>query len=171
MYAEGITGGCGSDIYCLESNVTRAEMAIFLLRAKHGSSYTPPAVGYSTGFDDVPTTYWAAAWIKQLYAEGITGGCATRQYCPEGKATHAEMAIFLLRVKHGTDYELPDDPDGYFFDVPAGYWAEKWILQAASESISYGSHDCSLSSNGGNFCPENKVTRAEMAGMLLRARP
>jgi hypothetical protein len=69
-------------------------MAKFLLRAKHGSEYTPP-----TGiFADVPTTYWALSWIEQLYAEGITGGCSLSplSYCPDSSVTRAEMAKFLV---------------------------------------------------------------------------
>jgi hypothetical protein len=73
-------------------------MAIFLLRSKHGSSYSPPAVGGSTGFTDVAPTYWAAAWIKQLVAEGITAGCGTGTYCPELPVTRAQMAVFLVRT-------------------------------------------------------------------------
>ena len=45
-----ITAGCGNGNYCPFSEVVRAQMAIFLLRGKHcGSSYTPPAVGATTG--------------------------------------------------------------------------------------------------------------------------
>ena len=98
LYHEGITTGCATDPlrYCPDSNVTRAEMAKFLLLAKHGSTYTPPAVGTSTGFTDVPTSYWAAAWIKQLAAEGITSGCGGGLYCPDQPVTRAEMAKFLV---------------------------------------------------------------------------
>jgi len=95
---DGITAGCGSGNYCPENSTTRAEMAVFLLRAKYGAGYTPPAVGASTGFSDVPTNYWAAAWIKQLAAEGITGGCGTNLYCPESPVTRAQMAVFLVRT-------------------------------------------------------------------------
>ena len=73
-------------------------MAIFLLRSKHGSSYTPPdAIGI---FADVPVTYWAANWIEQLYIEGITGGCASGplRYCPEASVTRAQMAVFIVRT-------------------------------------------------------------------------
>jgi hypothetical protein len=71
-------------------------MAIFLLRAKHGAAYVPPA---ATGiFADVPTTYWAANWIEQLYAEGITTGCGIGNYCPEDPVTRAQMAVFLVRT-------------------------------------------------------------------------
>jgi len=95
---DGITSGCGGGNYCPEDVVTRAQMAVFLLKAKYGTSYTPPAVGLSTSFSDVPTNYWAAGWIKQLAAEGITGGCGTNLYCPESPVTRAQMAVFLVRT-------------------------------------------------------------------------
>jgi CSLREA domain-containing protein len=164
LYAAGITGGCASTplIYCPESTVTRAQMAIFLLRGIHGSSYNPPAVGSSTGFSDVPPSYWAAAWIKQLAAEGVTGGCGIGIYCPEGAVTRAQMAVFLLRSKHGASYNPPAVGSGTgFSDVPPSYWAAAWIKQLVAEGITTG---CSVS----NYCPEAPVTRAQMAVFLVR---
>ena len=78
--------------------VLREEIAVFLLRAKHGASYQPPP---ATGmYADVPTGYWAAAWIEQLSREGIGGGCATtpRNYCPKNAVTRDQMAVFLVRA-------------------------------------------------------------------------
>ncbi|MBI5839038.1 MAG: carboxypeptidase regulatory-like domain-containing protein [Chloroflexi bacterium] len=100
LYAAGVTSGCTTSplAYCPDSPVTRAQMAVFLLKAEHGSSYAPPAVGSSTGFTDVPTTYWAAAWIKQLAAEGITSGCGANLYCPDNNVTRAEMAVFIDKM-------------------------------------------------------------------------
>jgi len=95
---DGVTSGCGNGAYCPEIAVTRSQMAVFLLRAEHGAAYTPPAVGAGTGFNDVPADYWAAAWIKQLAAEGITGGCGSGNYCPEVPVTRAQMAVFLVRT-------------------------------------------------------------------------
>jgi len=95
---DGVTSGCGASNYCPEDPVTRAQMAVFLLKSKYGSGYTPPDVGAGTGFTDVPTTHWAAAWIKQLAAEGITGGCGGSNYCPESPVTRAQMAVFLVRT-------------------------------------------------------------------------
>ncbi|PKN93178.1 MAG: hypothetical protein CVU44_12175 [Chloroflexi bacterium HGW-Chloroflexi-6] len=95
---DGITGGCGAGNYCPESPVTRAQMAVFLLKAMHGSSYLPPAVGASSGFSDVPANHWAAAWIKQLAAEDITSGCGAGNYCPDQSVTRAQMAVFLVRA-------------------------------------------------------------------------
>ncbi|PWB73278.1 MAG: hypothetical protein C3F07_09930 [Anaerolineales bacterium] len=162
LYAAGITGGCSTTPlnYCPDSTVTRAQMAVFLLKGVHGSNYTPPAVGGSTGFADVPTTYWAAPWIKQLAAEGITGGCGGGNFCPDTPVTRAQMAVFLLKSKHGVSY-TPPAAVGVFNDVPVGYWADKWIEQLAAEGITGG---C----GGGNYCPDTPVTRAQMAVFLVK---
>ena len=93
---EGITGGCGGSNYCPASPVNRDQMAVFLLRAKYGSGYSPSS---PTGvFADVPTSFWAASWIERLAAEGITGGCAVGIYCPANPVTRDQMAIFLVRT-------------------------------------------------------------------------
>lgn len=165
LYVSGITGGCATNPnlqYCPNNTVTRAQMAIFLLRGIHGSAYMPPAVGGSTGFNDVPISYWAAAWIKQLAAEGITGGCGAGLYCPEATVTRDQMAIFLLRGKYGSAYTPPAvGTSTGFSDVPITHWAAAWIKQLAAEGITGG---C----GSGNYCPENPVTRAEMAIFLVR---
>jgi hypothetical protein len=93
--------------YCPERNVTRAEMAVFLLRAVHGAGYVPPA---STGiFSDVPAAgkEWMQPWIEQFYREGITTGCAQSplRYCPEQSTTRGEMAVFIDRA-----YAIPQRP-------------------------------------------------------------
>ena len=164
LYLAGITGGCATSPlrYCPEETVTRAQMAVFLLRGRHGSSYIPPGVGGSTGFGDVPTDYWAAAFIKQLAAEGITSGCGGGNYCPEQPVTRAQMAVFLLRSKYGAVYTPPAVGTGTGFgDVLPDYWAAAFIKQLVAEGITVG---C----GGGNYCPEQPVTRAQMAVFLVR---
>ena len=164
LYAAGITGGCSTSSlnYCPEEIVTRAQMAVFLLRGIHGASYAPPAVGAGTGFGDVPPSYWSATFIKQLAAEGITTGCGNGNYCPEHPVTRAQMAVFLLRSKHGASYTPPDVGAGTGFgDVPPDYWAAAWIKQLVTEGITSG---C----GSGDYCPEQPVTRAQMAVFLVR---
>jgi hypothetical protein len=71
-------------------------MAIFLLRAEHGSTYAPPAaVGM---FSDVPKTEFTAPFIEQLANEKITGGCGGTKYCPANPVTRDQMAVFLVRT-------------------------------------------------------------------------
>jgi hypothetical protein len=164
LYSAGITGGCAANplMYCPETTVTRAQMAVFLERGIHGSSYNPPAVGASTGFGDVQLAYWAAAWIKQLAAEGITGGCGSGNYCPEAPVTRAQMAVFLLRSKYGASYSPPAVGGSTgFSDVDPTYWAGAWIKQLVADGITAG---C----GSGIYCPESPVTRAQMAVFLVR---
>ena len=163
LYAAGVTSGCSQSPlkYCPEQTVTRAEMAKFLLKGVHGPSYEPPPVAGNTGFADVSPSYWAATWIKQLAAEGITSGCGGGNYCPNAQVKRAEMAKFLLAAKHGVGYNPP--PVGGstgFNDVSTGYWAAAWIKQLSAEGITSG---C----GGGNYCPDGQVTRAEMAKFLI----
>lgn len=94
---EGITSGCGGGNYCPSNNVTRAQMAIFLLRSEHSANYVPPpATG--TMFNDVPANAFAAAWIEQLANEGISSGCGGGNFCPNDPVTRAQMAVFLVNT-------------------------------------------------------------------------
>ncbi len=94
---EGITSGCSATEYCPDALVSRASMAVFLLRAKHPAGYHPPA---ATGdlFTDVPLGTYLGDWIEELSREGITSGCGGGQYCPDGLVTRGEMAVFLSRT-------------------------------------------------------------------------
>jgi len=93
---EGITSGCGSGKFCPNDYVTRAQIAIFLLKGKHGSTYVPPAA--SGDFTDVPVGSFAADWIEQLAAEGITSGCGGGNFCPSQNVTRDQMAVFLVKT-------------------------------------------------------------------------
>jgi len=165
LYSAGVTTGCITTNpmrYCPEDNVTRAQMAVFLLRGVHGSTYIPPAVGASTGFTDVSTSHWAAAFIKQLAAEGITTGCTATTFCPEDQVTREQMAVFLLRAKHGGSGYTPPavGTSTGFADVPTSSWAAAWIKQLAAEGIT-------TLPAGSNYYPMSPVTRAEMAKFLV----
>ncbi len=156
----GITGGCGGDNYCPLDPVTRAQMSVFLERGMRGSDFIPPPATGSA-FADVEADDFAAAFIEQLFADGITGGCGGGNFCPGDTVTRAQMAIFLLRAINGAGY-TPPPPSGVFSDVDLSYWAVAWIEQLAAQGITSG---C----GGGRFCPDQPVTRAQMAVFLVRA--
>ena len=161
LVAHGVTAGCGAGNYCPDGPITRAEMAVFLLKAKFGGSHVPPAPSGAV-FDDVPASHWAAAWIEDLNGEGITAGCGGDNYCPESPVTRAQMAVFLLRTKYGPNWLPPGVGATGFGDVPASHWAAAWIAKLAQDGITTG---CGPAA----FCPESPVTRAQMAVFLVRA--
>jgi hypothetical protein len=161
----GLTTGCSTNPpqYCPEAGNTRREMAVFLLRGLHGAGYQPPQ---ATGmFTDVPLTDPLAAWIEQLAREGITGGCSTSpmQYCPDTTVTRAQMAVFLLRAKHGSGYVPPAPIGAMFLDVPGAHPFARWIEQLAREGVTGG-----CSSSPAQYCPDAPVTRGQMAVFLVR---
>jgi trimeric autotransporter adhesin len=161
LYNAGITGGCTTTPlnYCPTTPVTRAQMAIFLLRGMHGSSYIPPAAT-GTKFTDVPLGTFGAAWIEQLAAEGITSGCGGGKYCPTQSVSRAQMAVFLVRAKHGIAF-VPPTATGIFPDVPVGSFGANYIEQLVTDGITSG---C----GGGLYCPNTMVKRDSMAVFLVK---
>jgi hypothetical protein len=98
LAAEGVTSGCGGGNYCPANSVTRAQMAVFLLKTSLGSGYVPPA---ATGvFNDVPVGAFAANFIEDLYNRAISGGCSASPllYCPDNPVLRQQMATFLVRT-------------------------------------------------------------------------
>lgn len=158
LYDSGISTGCDAHNFCPENPVSRAEMAVFLERGLNGSNYTP--AGCSGMFLDVPQGYWACDWIEALYKAGVTRGCYRMHYCPDGNVTRAEMAVFLLRTRYGANYN-PPPATGIFTDVPTSHWVANWIEELYREGITQGCGNMC-------YCPENQVTRAEMAVFLVR---
>jgi hypothetical protein len=151
-----ITAGVGGGNYGVTGSTLRQQMAVFLLKGKHGVCYTPPPC---TGvFPDVPCPSTFANWIEALAAEGITGGCGGGNYCPGALVLRQQMAVFLLKAKHGSAY-LPPACSGDFPDVPCPSPFADWIEQLAAEGITGG---C----GGSNYCPQQAVRRDQMAAFL-----
>jgi Tol biopolymer transport system component len=161
LFHNGVTQGCGGDQFCVGASVTRAQMAVFLLKAKHGAGYTPGACVPGT-FLDVACPSPFADWIQQLFQDGITGGCGGGNYCPEAPVTRAQMAVFLLKTSLGSAYAPPDCTGAVFADVPCSGGAfDPWIEDLAGRGITGG---C----GGGNYCPGNANTRGQMAVFLVK---
>ena len=95
LAAENITGGCGNGNYCPSVAVTREGMAVFLLLAKEGQGYNPPAC-VTPSFNDVPCSSPFAKWIEELARRSITGGCGNGNYCPTAPNTRGQMAVFIV---------------------------------------------------------------------------
>jgi hypothetical protein len=162
----GVTAGCGAGRYCPDESVTRAQMAVFLQKAQFGTDYLPPAcLGVFQDVECAPSAAFAVDWIEQLFSQGITGGCNSTPllYCPSAPVTRAQVAVFLLKTKHGSDYS-PPPCSGIFKDVVCtpGIGFPDWIEALAAEGITGG---C----GSGNYCPSNPVTRGQMAAFIRRA--
>jgi hypothetical protein len=159
IFRLGITAGCASGVYCRDAPLTRAQMAVFLIKASTGPGYAPAScVGV---FADVPCPGPFADWIEDLAARGITGGCGGGNYCPGEPVTRQQMAVFLLKTEHGTAYSPPLCA-GIFADVACPSLFADWIEQLAAEEITGG---C----GSGDYCPTSPSTRGQTAVFLVRA--
>jgi murein DD-endopeptidase MepM/ murein hydrolase activator NlpD len=113
---------------------------------------------------DVPPNHWARSSVDALYDAGVTLGCATdpMAYCPNDPVTRAEMAAFLLRAL-GID-DSPISFAGYFADVPPTDWYASLAEELYLQDITTG---CAIDPL--RYCPDESVTRAEMAVFIVRA--
>jgi hypothetical protein len=157
---KSITGGCGPDTYCPTSSTTREQMAVFVLVAKEGSSYSPPACAVPNIFNDVPETSVFCRWVEELSTRGVVGGCGNNNYCPTSPVTREQMAVFALRTLDPT-LNPPACGTPVFNDVPASNPFCRWIEELVRRGVVSG---C----GGGNYCPTDPVSREQM-GVFIAA--
>jgi hypothetical protein len=163
MAMKGITTGCQSSAsgiaYCPTQPVTRAQMAIFLIRAIYGGDQFP----YSPTpyFDDVPPSGVGFKWIQKMAELGITTGCGPTTYCPNMNISRDQMAVFIIRARFGATatFSYPSTP--YFTDVPQSYWAYPYIQRMRMDGITGG---CAPN----QYCPGSLVSRGDMAIFVMR---
>jgi hypothetical protein len=105
-------------------------------------------------FRDVPVTGTHAKAIEELVGRGITDGCRPTAFCPTWSVTRAQAATFLQRAA-----KLPAGPRGAFSDVSGVH--RPGIEAAAARGITRG---C----GGTRFCPNDSVTRGQLASLLQR---
>jgi hypothetical protein len=150
LASSGITRGCNPPLttrFCPDEAISRGEMAALLARA-----LDLPAGEAS--FADVADSVFSAD-IAALAASGITKGCTADRFCPDDPVTRGQMAAFLTRA-----LGLDPGPDAFTDDVGDIFEADINALAAAG--ITRG---CT----GESFCPDEQVTRAQMASFLVRA--
>lgn len=100
--------------------------------------------------------------IARIAAAGLTVGCNASdggdRFCPDRRLTRAEMATFIVRAFK----ELkPIEGEKRFSDTPVGATHTAAITALADAGLTNG---C----GNGKYCPDRKLTRAEMATFLVR---
>jgi hypothetical protein len=156
----GITGGCGGTNYCPASSTTRAQMAVFVLVAKEGTGYVPPACTTPV-FADVPASNPFCRWIEELARRGVVTGCGGGNYCPTSPVSREQMAVFVLRTLDPALVPPACAPPNIYNDVPETSGFCRWIEELTNRAVVTG---C----GGGNYCPTDPVTREQM-GVFISA--
>jgi hypothetical protein len=177
MLQASVTTGCqqSSDpatrLYCPDDSVTRQEMAAFIVRAVTGT-VTPAIYNTTPYFQDVtPANNNFFPHIQKLMDLGITTGCSQNPplFCPTNTIPRWEMAMFMIRARlalHGPTFTSSATP--YFADVPTNVEGNgqpfPYIQRAYEENVTHG-----CGSNPLVFCPDELVTRGQMASFIMRA--
>ncbi len=169
LYRRGYIAGCATIPlrYCPEDALTRAEMAVFIVRGVHGAGYVPPEPTHQI-FADVPISAWYAKWVHQLWEDGYTAGCDTNPliFCPNQAHTRAEATVFFLRMLRGVEYQ-PPPAQGIIADVPITAWYAKWVEAAYYAGLM---PSCRVALGYKAYCPEEPLTRAMAAYMMVLAK-
>lgn len=173
LAGHGLTEGLrGGDAYGPRLEVTRGQMASFLVRFVEHHTGEPLPVGPPDRFVDVPADgYVHAAAILALAEVEIVAGTAASggdAYDPQASVTRAQLASLLRRaltyVETGdaTATDVPPDADVDRFPDDDGSVHEPHIDAIAAAGIVQGHTD-------GTFRPSASVRRDTMASFLMRA--
>ena len=158
-----ITLGCDAGdptMFCPSGLITRRQMAAFLYRA---ASLRPSApASQEVTITDVP----ADAWYRPFADWAVSVGSFTAPrgvFDPNGVVTRADMAVMMTAAfPHIAEKE---EPDGLFADTdhldPATVRAIEGMYEAG---VTRGCAAAPLS-----YCPDQPVTRAQMASFFVRA--
>jgi hypothetical protein len=111
------------------------------------------------GFDDVADSVFLEN-ILWLADSGITMGCSDTSFCPTDYVTRGQMAAFLSRALGYTD-----DGGGDLFTDDNDSVFELSIDRLATAGVTKG---CNPPLND-QYCPDEYVTREQMAAFLVRA--
>lgn len=136
-------------------------------------SYRPASVKWPGSYADGLVGGWDGRFldddasmfesdIEKLAASGVTLGCnppLNTTFCPDAAVSRGEMAAFIARSlgweKEGSDSFHDDDASVFEDDI------EALAAAGVTEGCNPPKRD--------RFCPDRKVTRAEMATFLGRA--
>ena len=162
-----ISNGCGRGVrYCPGSNATRAQMAMFLVRAL-GFSPVPKSDSRKATFEDVPRGHWAWGYVEKLADLKITKGCSQGSFCANGRVTRAQMAAFLVRALGETKLSTKTKT---YEDVSTTYWAHGYIERLVGLGISMRAKNyCPTIRGGPGYCPNRFLRRDVLAGWLAKA--
>jgi hypothetical protein len=171
IFTSGIASGCVSAAsaidrrYCPSEDVTRDQMAAFLVKAlliKAGQPTTGFTYTRTPYFTDVPSTYPYFSYIQRLRDLAVT--TVVGAYSPLEEVSRGQMAAFIVRALQ-VEAGLPTEsftytPTPYFTDVPADNPYFKYVQKLK---------DLGITTVTGTYGVDEPVPRDQMAAFVGRA--
>lgn len=119
-----------------EKNISRAEMATIIYRAKYGQ--IPPQQD-SVAFEDMQN-HWAAGYVAQAVSDGIVSGVDDKHFMPDSDVTNEQVLKMLVCMK-GLQTEAEERggyPNGYVLTaVYHGFMDDIEVVMSENAKSSY----------------------------------
>jgi RHS repeat-associated protein len=151
-------------LYSPAQNVTRGQMAVFIIATIYnGGSFTYSDTPY---FTDVLPSNPFFKFVQKMRDLGIAAGETATTYGPNDPVTRAQMAVFITLARLGPQTVFTYGATQQFGDVPPSNPFFKFVQKLAEMGITAG---CTAASGTtlANYCPDNAVTRDQMAVFLI----
>jgi len=121
-------------------------------------------------FKDLPEDHWAKEVIVEMAARGFLKGYPDGTCKPDSSVTRAEFAAFLARVLNLEEA----GQEAIFVDVRPGDWYYQVVAAAYRRGLIKGYVEKTGSSGEqaeeqNFFCPDEQITREQVAAILVRA--
>ncbi len=131
------------------------------LHAGEASAPTEPELPPRSGFWDVDDRHIFSDDVAWLAREALTRGCNAPwndDFCPDAPVTRGQMAAFLVRA-----LDLPSGESTFVDTTGSGFESEIGSLETAGITRGCDPTDPT------RFCPDDPVTRGQIAAFLVRA--
>ncbi|WP_341278333.1 S-layer homology domain-containing protein [Paenibacillus sp. FSL H8-0537] len=116
---------------------------------------------YNKTFKDIPAAHWASRTLQIMAARHIVQGVTDDEFKPNSSTTRAEFTSLLVRAL-GMKSEGAAVTSSLFADVAAGAWYAGDVEMAYEAGLINGISE-------GRFVPNAKITREQMAALIVRA--
>lgn len=113
----------------------------------------------SSDFSDVPTTKHYASAVYELANRNIISGYEDGTFKPAASITRGQAAAIIAKL---LKYDTKNVKDPKFKDVASSQWSYGAIAALANADVINGYGD-------GRFGPNDSITRAQMASILVKA--
>lgn len=148
-------------IFTISFIILALKFSTFVSAAQENSGNITPTFSVLEKFNDVPDNHWSFEYVHKLKELGITNGIGNNKFGLGMTITRAEFVAFLVRLMQ---WDLINPEVGSFKDnLDKNKWYYQYIETAVNKNVILKEENVEF------FRPEDKITREEIAIMIVRA--
>ncbi|MFF2018596.1 pullulanase [Paenibacillus sp. NPDC058177] len=156
LAAKQIVTGVSATVFEPKRSVSRAEFTALLMRALGVSGQG------KNEFKDVAGDAWYASYVTTAAQLGIVNGRSGDTFAPSATITREEMAVMVVRaleIKQGKKFNVQAASSDFTNALRISDWAKSEMNTAVELGLLQGRE-------GGEFAPQEQLTRAESAQVI-----